>query len=417
MMPLLTWKGVAITLVVVILICVVSAVIGGNKEQLQRETNWATTTLAPEELENTVFLGVAVEPGNEIEAAHTVFSALNSAKWPQLIHVGVLLYTTDISSSNKNKNPLDAYFKSFRAQYERVCASKKAKSFAANIRVHHVYKKHRGNSVSRFLLLERLYDQEKYVCFVQPVVRFHDRWDAVARVSLEQAEAMDDTKTFSHVVLTCEPGEVNTYGRPTYPTVVMSQRGGVGPRWPCVVGQVFSKEPARPYEAVLWSDAWSFSVACAFRRDAVPDNTMSRCDETDQLVTTVLLLSHGWKIYSPIGPVVYLDTIAPNSDPRPLPHPSQKSSDVIRALVLLQNDRCKACGKPLDRHPSNHQFEASHGGKIPKSRLGTVVGFESIRSRLKECWIDAITAEGSVSRGIVSDPTPADEILAKGGLI
>lgn len=399
-------------LLLVLLVSVASYAFG-NGAQLQRESRWAAAPLGPEELKQTVFVGVAVEPGGEIEAAHTVFSALNTADRPQLIRVGVLQY-----ADKKPTDLLNAYFASFRAQYERVCASKGAKSFAANIRLHTSERRAscRGNQVSRHLLLEQLYDSEKHLCFTQPGVRFCDRWDTVARASLEQADAVDG-RSFPRTLLTAEPGEADTVGRPTYPRVVMSRRGGVGSRWPSAVAQTFDKPPSRPYEAALWSDAWSFGPAAAFTQDAVPDATMCRCDEADQLVTTALLLSHGWTIYSPVGAVVYLDKILPNSEPRPLPHPSRKRSDLFRPLVLLRHDPCKACGRPRGDHPSNHDFEASHGGRTPKVFLGSSVMLDLLKVRFRGCWIDARKASGPASTGIVATPTPADETLAKGGLI
>jgi hypothetical protein len=408
---MLTWKKVVIILLLVLLISVASHCFG-DAEQRRRETWWATVPLTPEDLKQTVFLGIAVEPGGEIEAAHTIFSALNNATRPHVIRVGVLQYT----KGKTNNSMLDAYFGSFRAQYERVCSSKGAKSFSANIRVHLSDRKHRGNSVSRHTLLKHIFDQEKYVCFTQPGICFCEKWDAVALLSLEQAQSIDG-RSLPRAILTAEAGEADTVGRPTYPRVVMSRRGGIGPRWPSAVAQVFDKPPSRPYEAALWSDAWSFSPANAFVRDAVPDNTMSRCDEADQLVTTTLLLSHGWGIYSPVGAVVYMNKIMPNSDPRPLLHPSRKQTDLYKPLVLLNHDPCKACGQPHGDHPDNHDFEASHGGRTPNVHLGSYMTLDVLKARFKKCWIDAHKAGGLASMGIVSMPTPPDETLAKGGLI
>lgn len=363
--------------------------------------------LSASDLKGSIFVGLAVLPGDETAAARTIYSAMAGAKTPQLVCVGVVRYVDGAES------PLDAYFSNIITQYERVCAEHRgSKSYAANIRVHTMpYGVSRGRSAARHALETHLYASETYFCHTVPGLTFTKHWDVVALQSLHM---LNNPKA----ILTTEPSYAEACSRPTYPKVHMACHGRLP--LPATVPTSFATlEPSRPFETLLWVPHWSFFKAQPCVRDVPSDPSYRRSDDIDQLITSARLFTHGYTFHTPLRAVAcWADSIS-TDEPRPVPEPSTKKSHLMRALVLLHEDPCAACGRSRHQHKSaalGHEFEASHKGNAPQPPylLGNVHALETFKHRCGGAWVGSRSIQTHVAKGYVSNTPRQDELIAKG---
>lgn len=358
--------------------------------------------LTPAELARSVFVGLAVAPGCEAEAARTIHSIFAGARVPHVVHVGVVQYTSALDG------PLDRFLSNVRAQYDAVAAAHTgSKNFQANIRTLTLPRgESRGQARARAALETELLDGERYLCYTVPGLTFAAQWD---RIALEALEATGDPRA----IVTTEPGYAEACGLPTYPRVVMRAQ------FPATIPAPFATAtPSRPFPTPLWVPAWSFGPAAVAA--AVPsDPSYRKCDEADQLLRTVRLLSHGYSFYTPTAAVACWADAISTDKPRAVLEPSSRRAHLGRALALLSEDPCDTCGQPRRKHAMaalGHEFEPNRRLSAPRHphALGGNRPLDACREHCGGAWYRSKRVPRHTAHGYLSRDPPQDERMAKG---